>query len=409
MGPAEEPNDEPEVTVTTPPPGGGIAASGSPPQPDDFGRLAPCPSPRRHPLKAAGWILMVGAGLASLLLLLAIVAAIPIVNLVALGTMLEAEGRVVRSGRLRDGIPFAGALPRLGGVVIGTWLWLLVIRFVTQAAADATLVDPGGPSARTWAAIHAAVCLLVGLHILAALFAGGRFAAFFRPLRNMRHLVRAVRSGTAWTTASAALVQVVDTIRPGTLFSLGLRGFVGTFLWLLVPTILFSALRDTTKPGQVLVTLLGGILLGTVLTWVPFLQARFAAEQRLAVFRDLGAVRELWRRAPLVMLLALVILYGLSLPLYLFKIVATPRDAVLFLTPIFILTIYPARIAVGWATHRALTRPARRSLFLRWPVTAFLLPLLALYLFLLFFTPAIDAFGKRALFDHHALLIPTPF
>ena len=140
-----------------------------------------------------------------------------------------------------------------------------------------------------------------------------------------------------------------------------------------------------------------------------YTSGNYHARRRFAVFRDLGAVRELWRRAPIVMLLALVILYGLSLPLYLFKIVAAPRDAVLFLTPIFILTIYPARLAVGWATHRAQSRPARRWLLLRWPVTAILLPLLALYVFLLFFTPAIDAFGRRALFDHHALLIPTPF
>jgi hypothetical protein len=377
--------------------------------PPDFGVLPPCPSPRNHPFRAAGWLLTVGAGLASLLLILAILSAIPIVNLLALGTMLEAEGRVVRSGRLRDGIPFAGALPRLGGIVIGTWLWLLLIRLVTQAAADATLIAPAGPSARIWALLRAGTILLVGVHLLGALFSGGRFSAFFRPVRSGRRLVAAIRAGTAWGTATAALTRVVDAIEPGKLFSLGLRGFVGTFLWLLVPTILFSALRDTTKPGQVLVSLLGAILLGAVLAWVPFLQARFAAEQRLAVFRDLGAVRELWRRAPIVMLLALTILYGLSLPLYLFKIVATPRDAVLFLTPIFVLTIYPARLVVGWATHRAQARPARRWLLLRWPVTAILLPLLALYVFLLFFTPAIDAFGRRALFDHHALLIPTPF
>ncbi|MEI8370004.1 MAG: hypothetical protein WCJ31_16345 [Planctomycetia bacterium] len=375
----------------------------------DISRLPPCPSPRHHPFRALGWLFLVGTGLASLLLLLAILAAIPIVNLLALGTMLEAEGRVVRSGRLRDGIPFAGALPRLGGIVIGTWLWLLVIRFVTQASADAALIDPGGPSARGWALVRFAVSLLVGCHLLATWFSGGSLPSFFRPVRNGRRLLRALRVGTAWGTASAALAQIIDAVQPGRLFSLGLRGFVGTFLWLLLPTLLFSFLGDTTKPGQVLVTLLGGILLGTVLAWVPFLQARFAAEQRLAVFRDLGTVRELWRRAPVVMLLALVILYGLSLPLYLFKIVAAPRDAVLFLTPIFILTIYPARLAVGWATHRAQARPARAWLLLRWPVTALLLPLLTLYLFLLFFTPAIDAFGKRALFDHHALLIPTPF
>ncbi len=377
--------------------------------PAEFGALPPCPSPWHHPFRAAGWLLTIGAGLVSLLLILAILSAIPIVNLLALGTMLEAEGRVVRSGRLRDGIPFAGALPRLGGIVIGTWLWLLLIRLVTQAAADAALIAPEGPSARIWAILRVGTILLVGMHLLGAIFSGGRFSAFFRPMRSGRRLLAAIRAGTAWGTAAEALTRVVDAIEPGKLFSLGLRGFLGTFLWLLVPTILFSALRDTTKPGQILITLLGGILLAIVLAWVPFLQARFAAEQRLAAFRDLGAVRELWRRAPLVMLLALAILYGLSLPLYLFKIVATPRDAVLFLTPIFVLTIYPARLVVGWATHRAQTRPARRWLLLRWPVTAILLPLLALYVFLLFFTPAIDAFGRRALFDHHALLIPTPF
>lgn len=412
MATAAETNDLPAGEVT---PGAWAdraapdAAQPPPIEPAEFGRLPPCPSPWRHPLRALGWLCLVGAGFASLVLLLAILAAIPIANLLALGTMLEAEGRVVRSGRLRDGIPFAGALPRLGGLVIGTWLWLLVIRFVTQAAADAALVDPGGPAARGWAVVHIVVSLLVGFHLLATWFSGGGLPSFFRPLRNARLFVGALRAGTAWATASAALGQVLATIRPGALFSLGLRGFVGTFLWLLVPTLLFSVLRETTKPGQVLVMLVGGTLLAIVLSWLPFLQARFAAEPRLAVFREVGAVRELWRRAPVVMLVTLAVLYGISLPLHLFKIVAAPRDAVLFLTPIYILTIYPARLAVGWATHRAASRSSRAWRLLRWPVAVLVFPLLAAYLFLLFFTPAIDAIGKRALFDHHALLIPAPF
>lgn len=380
-----------------------------PADPTEFGRLAPCPSPWRHPFRAVGWLVMVGTGCLSLLLILAILAAIPGVNFLALGTMLEAEGRVVRSGRLRDGVPFAGALPRLGAFVVGTWLWILLIRLVTQASADAALIDPGGPTARFWAIVRIVTSLAVGFHLVATWFSGGAFASFFRPLRNGRRLVAAIRAGTAWQTATEALARVIEAVQPGALFFLGLRGFIGTFLWLVFPTLLFSTLRDTTKPGQVLVTLAGAILLAVVLAWVPFLQARFAAEQRMNVFRDIATVREWWRRAPVVMLLALVILYGLSLPLYMLKIVAAPRDAVLFLTPIFILTIYPARLAVGWATHRALHRPTRRWLLLRWPVAAAVLPLLAIYVFLLFFTPAIDAFGKRALFDHHALLIPTPF
>lgn len=129
----------------------------------------------------------------------------------------------------------------------------------------------------------------------------------------------------------------------------------------------------------------------------------------MEVFRDLATVREWWRRAPVVMLLALLVLYGLSLPLFLFKVVAAPRDAVPFLTPIFVATIFPARLAVGWAAHRAAAREQRRWAVLRVPVAVAFVPLMALYLFLLFFTPAIDALGRRVLFDHHALLLPTPF
>jgi hypothetical protein len=378
-------------------------------EPPPFGTLPPFPPPLRHPLRALGWLVTVGVGLASLLLLLAILAAIPPLNILALGVMLEAEGRVARSGRLRDGVPFAGALPRLGTIVVGIWAWLLVVRVVTQAAADAALVDPSGPSARFWEVARAAAAILVGVHLVAALFDGGSAASFLRPLRGVRRLVAALRAGSAWGRAAAALSAVAAAIAPVRLAWLGARGFAGALAWLVVPTILFSALRDTTKPGGALVTLVGAALLAAVLSWVPFLQARFAAGGRFAAFREVAAVREMWRTAPVVMLLAIVVLYGLSLPLYLFKIVAAPRDVVLFLTPIFVVTIYPARLAVGWATHFAAARTRRRPILLRLPVALLFLAGIAAYLFLLFFTPAIDALGRRTLFDHHALLLPTPF
>jgi hypothetical protein len=402
-------DDAPMHAVAIDPLPAAAAADGRVQPPQAFGDLPPFPGLRHHPLRSLGWMVTVSTGLVSLVILLAIIAAIPVVNFVALGYMLEAEGRVVRSGRLRDGVPLAGGLPRLGSIVLGSWLWLLVVRLVTQAAADAALVDPGGPAAVGWRRAQAAAVLVVGLHLLAAVFAGGSLVAFFRPIRNLRRLVAAIRAGTAWDTAAAALERVVAAVAPGKLFWLGLRGFAGGFAWLFLPTALFAALRDTTKPIGILVTLVGGVLLAVVLSWVPFLQARFAAEQRMQVFREVGAVRELWRRGPVAMLLAVVVLYALSLPLFLFKVLVPPRDALFFLTPIFILTIYPARLAVGWATHWAATRPQRRWLLVRWPVAALLLPLLAVYLFLLFFTPAIDALGRRVLFDHHAILLPTPF
>jgi hypothetical protein len=368
-----------------------------------------CPSPLRHPLRALGWLVSLGAGVVSLVIILSVLAAVPIVNLLVLGYMLEGEGRVVRSGRLRDGVPLAGALPRLGAIGFGTWAWLLVVQLVAGAAADAELVDPEGPAAAAWRRATTITAVGVGIHLLLAWFAGGSLAAFLRPLRNARLFVRALRSGTAWSGAADRLGAGLALVRPQHLFSLGLRGFLGAALWLVPPTLLFSAFRNTQRPAALLVTLAGGAFLGLVLVCVPFLQARFAAEGRLAAFRDIGFVGRLFRRAPIAVVTAVVVLHALSLPLYLAKVIVPPRDALWLITPLFVVTIFPARIAVGWATGFALRRERDRWRILRWLTAAVLMPAVVLLLALLFITPAIDALGRRVLFDHHAILLPTPF
>ena len=65
-------------------------------------------------------------GLASVIGCLAVLAAIPLVNFVSLGYLLEASGRVATSGRLRDGFIDMPKYARIGSLVAGTWLWLLV-------------------------------------------------------------------------------------------------------------------------------------------------------------------------------------------------------------------------------------------------------------------------------------------
>jgi hypothetical protein len=344
-----------------------------------------CPSPLRHPLRAVGWIVSLGAGLVSLVVILSVLAAVPIVNLVVLGYMLEGEGRVVRSGRLRDGVPLAGMLPRLGAIGFGTWAWLLVVQLVAGAAADATLVDPGGPAATAWRRATLITAVGVGIHLLLAWQAGGSLVAFVRPLRNARRFARALRAGTAWSDAADRLGAALALVRPRHLFSLGLRGFIGAALWLVPPTLLFSAFRNTQRPAALLVTLAGGALLGLALVCVLF------------------------RRAPVAVVAAVVVLHALSLPLHLAKVIMPPRDALWLITPLFVVTIFPARIAVGWATGFALRRARDRWRILRWVTAAVLVPAVALLLVLLFITPAIDALGRRVLFDHHAILLPTPF
>ncbi len=79
------------------------------------------------------------------------------------------------------------------------------------------------------------------------------------------------------------------------------------------------------------------------------------------------------------------------------------------ITPIFVATIYPARIFIGWSYSRAIRKEQRAWLLIRWPLWMTLAPLLAFYVLLLFFTPAIGAYGRRVLFEHHAILLPSPF
>ena len=125
---------------------------------------APFPHPFRHPLQATGWLIRTLFGIASLILLLAVVAAIPIVNFLALGYLLEVEGRVARSGKLRDAFPLLDVAPRIGSIVLGVWLWMLPIRFLASYASDAALINPGGNSASVLSAITVVLSILIGLH-----------------------------------------------------------------------------------------------------------------------------------------------------------------------------------------------------------------------------------------------------
>jgi hypothetical protein len=374
-----------------------------------FDQLPPCPAPWRHPLRFIGWVCSLCFGIVSLVLLLAVIAAIPIVNFVALGYLLEAEGRVGRTGKLRYALPLLPLAPRLGGLALGLWFWMLVLRLVADAASDAATIAPGTAVARGWQMGLWLTSAAVGCHVLLAVARGGGLWCFFRPIKNARWLWNEWRRGGYLTRAEAAVREFVSALRIPHHFWLGLRGFLGTLAWLLVPTLLFAALQDPDRPEQVVLMLLGGGLLLPVLSWAPFLQAHFAAENRMSAFRELGVIRELYRRAPFLFSLAVVVLYALSLPLYLFKVAAPPRDALWYFTLIFVVTIYPGKILVAWAYARALRRGRRRWWPWRWLWGLVLPPILAFYLFLLFFTPAIGAAGRRVLFDHHALLLPTPF
>ncbi len=370
-------------------------------------RLPPFPVPWRHPIQCALWIVRTLFGLASLTLLLAVAAAVPLVNFWVLGYLLDVEGRVARSGRIRASFPLLGLAPRFGSIVLGVWLCLLPLRLLTGAATDAQLIDPDG--AGGWKFNLFVAKWAMAAHLCLALARGGALSCFFRPIKNVRWLLARWRDHDYWNRASTAIGQFLSGLNARSYYSAGWRGYLGTAAWLFIPSALYGSMHDPDKPAQVLVMLTGGIGLWLTLMWAPLLQARFAAENSLMAFGQLGMVRELFRRAPFAWLFAIVLTYLLALPMYLFKAVSPPQDAMWFVTILFVVSIFPTKVALGWAYGRSIRRTERAWWPWRWLCKIVLGILVAIYVFILFFTPAIGEHGRRVLFEHHTLLLPVPF
>lgn len=369
------------------------------------------PVPWKHPLQFALRTISLVYSLASLLLILAVLAALPIFNFYVLGYFLNVEGRVGRSGKLRDGFPLLNSAPKLVTIVIGMWLFLLPLRFLASFAADAHLIDPGGPADLRLQTGLAIARVVVALHIILALARGGSFGCFIRPVKNLRWVFMRLREGTYFETANRAIRDFVSEFEIPRHFWWGLQGFVVAFAWMFLPTLLYT-LSEEPVGGQILLTVLGGFLLAIVLSWAPFLQARFTVTNRFSAGFEYREIRELYAHAPIVWSCALIVLYLLSLPLYLFKAFLLPPDAMWPITLIFVVSIFPTRLLTGWAYQHAVKKRAagkRSHWTIRWLCNGTIIPLLGIYVFILFFTQFLGEQGKAVIFQHHSLLLPSPF
>jgi hypothetical protein len=392
-------------------------------------------------------------GLASLVGVLAVLAAIPVFNLVSLGYLLEASGRVATSGRLRDGFIDIAKFARIGSLVFGTWLWLWIPRWVGSLATDAWLIDPGGPAARLSRAGLVVCTLLVIAHIVLAWYSGGRLRHFFWPLlapfqlvgrlllgRLLRPILRpaiaavwpalaadlyalqplsawfppailaaGIRRGRMYAQARDTVWDFVVSLRLPHYFWLGLRGFFGALAWLIVPCLMLIAGTSGAGGGSIVVGYLGALLLAIVLLHLPFLQTRLASENRLAAMFQWREVRRQFTRAPIAYWLALTITLLFALPLYLLKIEPPPRELWWSLTIFFILFIYPARLLTGWAVARAMKRDQPRHFVFRWLARLAIVPVVLLYVLVTFFTQYTSFLGPASLLEQHAFLLPVPF
>ncbi len=101
-------------------------------------------------------------GVVCLILGLSILAALPLLQFLSLGYLMECSARVARSGRLRDGLVGVRRAAKVGGVIAGGWLSLVPLWLAGSLARSAEVIDPGGPIARGW---KIGLIIITGLHL----------------------------------------------------------------------------------------------------------------------------------------------------------------------------------------------------------------------------------------------------
>ena len=340
-------------------------------------------------------------GAASLVSGLAVLAALPVLQFLSLGYLLEAGGRVARTGRLRDGFLGVWRAALVGAAAASAWLLLLPLRLVASLTASARLIDPDSGVTRGWETGLAVVTVLTVLaevlaaQCLLAIWRGGRLGYFVQPFTHPIRWYVEVRD-TVW--------DFVLSLRLPYYFWLGVRGFAGGLAWLALPVTLLALGTKVPAAG-----LLGGLLLAVVLLYVPFLQMRFAAENRFRALFAWRAVRADFRRAPVAFAVALVVALLFAVPLYLLKIELVPREVTWLPGLVFIVFIFPARLLAGWAVGRARRREAPRHWLFRWAARPVMLAAAAVYVGVVFFTQFTSWHGVASLYEQHAFLLPVPF
>jgi hypothetical protein len=360
-------------------------------------------APRAGFLGAIGSVAEWCFGVVALFVGLAVLAAVPVGQFLALGYLLETGGRVARTGRIRDGFIGVRSAARFGGVAVAGLVMWLPLYFLSLEATAARIIDPNGRVARQWQFWLSFLALGCVLHGTAALIRGGRLRHFANPL-NLPWLAARMLRGGVYAEARDRLWGAVVALRLPHYFWLGVRGFLGAFLWLAVPLLLLGYGHRAPPVG-----ILGGLMLAAVVLYVPFLQVRFARDNRLRAFREFRQVRAAFRRAPLAFAAALSAHLLFAIPLYILKIEVIPRDLVFLEGLMFLLFMFPARVLGGWAYARGTRRAAPRSWPFRWAGRLAVVPVVGAYVFVVFASQHLGWKGVASLYEQHAFLLPVPF
>lgn len=346
-------------------------------------------------------------GLFSLIVGLAVLATIPVLQLVSLGYLLEVSGRIARTGRIRDGLIGVRTAARIGSLVAGTWLVLFPLRAVSSFYYSSLLINGSTSVTRGWWWALVSLAGLTLVHLVWAWFRGGRFRHFLwpAPLRFVRRL----SEGDLFQSARDRTYEFLARLRLWHYFQLGFRAFLGTMAWLIIPVTLMGMTSRWPVPWGPFASVAGSLVLAVILVYLPFLQTRFAASGNWRDLFSVRAVRRDFRHAPIAFWMALLATLALALPLYLLKAELIPREAAWLPSLVFVLFILPARLLTGWAVGRAFRREEMRHWLSRWASRLGMVPLVLIYVLVVYFTQYVSWYGTWSLYEQHAFLVPVPF
>lgn len=397
-------------------------------------------------------------GIVVIVLGTATLANVPLLQLLSFGYLLEVAGRTGRTGKLRDGLVGIRKAGKIGAVLLGTWLLLLPIRILSDSFwYEAYLIDPASDQTLWLRRMQIILVIATVLHIVACWICGGKLKYFFWPviapvsfgLWACRKLLgssitrpflstalgwispkltndicnasgpsdwflplivwRKLRAGTIYQEMRDGLWHFFETLNLWHYFRLGTVGFVGSVIWLIVPTLLLVGATKLQGAAAGLCAFFGIVVAVPVFTILLFLQTHFAAAKRFGCFFEVREVVRNFGRSPLAHLFALLTAMILAVPLFLLKIEDIPRELLWTLSVVFVLFSWPSRIAIAKAYHRGQQKQNASRWWLRWPAIILALPIAATFVLIMFGSRYVSWHGAYSMIENHVFLLPAPF
>lgn len=348
----------------------------------------------------------------NLCVLLAVVAAMPVVQLASLGYLLNSAALLARRQPWSKAFPGSRLAGQLGKFALLSALLWLPVWLVTDLSYSAQLLLPASSTAGNWR-VAAFLFTLGWLAWIAwAAMRGGLLRHFLWPAPG--RFVREVFLPSTWNQASDKLYELVSRLHFARLWWLGARAAVGALIWIAVPvSMMIIGQRADDFQLAPLIGLLGAVSMTVLLMYLPFLQIQMAVDNRFISLFTINTVRRRFVFAPWAHAISLLLLCVLCLPLYLLRIEATPAELVWAPSLVFVLFMLPAKVllgaAMGYANGRQSIVTCRpRHWTLRWSARTVSLISAVVYVGALYVAQLVAGQGALVMYFQHAFLVPAP-